>query len=364
MQDRHRQVSPANPACRARVGRDPRPRLARIVTAVDSRGATVAARAGLLVAGNRREEPLGICRRDGHVRLDDGRKPVGQRFPRRATVDRLEDAAIGAGPNRIFPRPLPLFPHGGVDRIGIGWIDVDVVATGVLVLREHLLKRLSAIGRAIDAALLIRSVGMSQRGHEEPVGILGIDGDARNLLRIAQSEVHPRPASVDRLVDAVARRKVGPVKPLATPDVDHVGVGGRDGDGANGSCRLVVENRLPDPSGVRRLPHASVDRRHIEGVGVACMSSRGPGPARAMRTDVPPLQIGEQPGTDLRSLLGRNRGSEGRDTQGQDDDGANHLLAHCRDYLWAHLLLQGTSWSCTDLVSPTTTSVIVSGVRY
>ena len=191
----------------------------------------------------------------------------------------------------------------------VGRIDVDVVAAGVLVFREHLLKRLAAVGRAIDAALLVGTVRVAERGDEEAVGIARVDGDVGDLLRVAQAQMRPRLAGVGRLVDAVAGREIRPVQAFAAADVDDVGVGRRDGDRADGSGRLVVEDRLPHATGVGRLPDAAVDRRHIERVRVAAMPGRRARPARAMRTDVPPAQIGEEARARPAPLLGRQRTS-------------------------------------------------------
>ena len=184
---------------------------------------------------------------------------------------------------------------------------------------EHLLERRAAVGRAIDAALLVRTVGMTEGRDEQPVGILRVDGDVRDLLRVAQTEVRPRPAGVGRLVDAVAGREVGTMEAFPAADVDDVGVGRRDGDGADRPGRLVVEDRLPDAAGVGRLPDAAVHCRHIEGVRMAAMSRRRPRPARAVWTDVAPPHLGEESRVDLCRLLRRHGRGEGRYPEGEND---------------------------------------------
>ena len=292
MRDRHRQVAATDPASRPRIGRDTRPRFAGIIAAIQADRAAIARRAGLVVAGHGCVQPFGICRRNREIRLDDDRQSSRERLPRRATIYRLEHAAVGAGPHRVLPRALTFLPHRGVHGLGVRRIDVDVVAASVLILREHLFEGLAAIGRAINAALVVGTVGMAERGHEEPVGVLRIDNDGGNLLRVAQSEVRPCPAGVGRLVDAVARREIRTVKAFAAADVNRAGVGGSDGDRTDGTCGLVVEDRFPDAAGVSRLPDAAVDRRHIEGVRMARVAGRRAGPACAVRADVPPAQLG------------------------------------------------------------------------
>ena len=115
---------------------------------------------------------------------------------------------------RVLPRPLPLLPQRRVDDVRVRRIDVDVVAAGVLVLVQDLLERLAAVGRAEDAALLVRAVRMAEHRDEQPVRIARIDGDLRDLLRVAQAEVRPRLAGVGGLVDAVADREVGTLRAL------------------------------------------------------------------------------------------------------------------------------------------------------
>jgi hypothetical protein len=56
---------------------------------------------------------------------------------------------------------------------------------------------------------------MTQRRDEEPVRVARIDDDLRDLLRVAKAVVRPGPATVVRAVDAIARREVGALIPLA-----------------------------------------------------------------------------------------------------------------------------------------------------
>ena len=194
MDVRHRFVDAAG---RTGIGRDAPPRLTAVVRAID---------AGAVAGGfDGREQPLRIARRDPDLGVDDAvGQALRQRLPRRAAVDRLEDAAVGAVPRRVFPRTLALLPQRRVDDVGVRRVDVDVLAAGVDVFEEHALERLPAVGRAEDAALFVRAVGMAERGDEQPIGVFRIDGDFRNLLRIAQAEMRPRLAGVRGLIDAVA----------------------------------------------------------------------------------------------------------------------------------------------------------------
>ncbi len=98
-----------------------------------------------------------------------------------------------------------------------------------------MLKGLAAVDGAEDATLVVRTVGMAEHGHEQAVGIFGIDEDGRDLLAVAQTEMLPRLAAVGRFVHAVADGKIGPLQTFAAADIDDVGIGGRDGERADGS---------------------------------------------------------------------------------------------------------------------------------
>ena len=137
---------------------------------------------------------------------------------------------------------------------------------------------------------------MTERGDEQAIGILRIDGDLRNLLRIAEAQVRPRRAGVGRLVDAVADREVRARQPFAAADVEDVGIRRRNRHPANRSGRLVVEDRLPGAAGVVGLPDAAVHHAYIEGEGLTPMSRRRLRPPRAKRPDVAPLHFSEERG--------------------------------------------------------------------
>ena len=84
-------------------------------------------------------------------------------------------------------------------------------------------------------------------------GIARVDGDLRDLLAVAQAEMRPGLAGVGGFVDAVADREIGTLQSLAAADVDDVRIGRRDGDRADGSGRLIVEDRIPGAAVVGRF---------------------------------------------------------------------------------------------------------------
>src|SRR5439155_709912 len=222
------------------------------------------------------------------------RQPAGQRLPGRAAVGRFVQPAARPGELAVFPRRLPGLPEGGVDDARIGGVDDHVGAAGVRVLVEDALEGFSAVDGAEDPALLVWTIWMPEHGDEGTVGILRIDGDLRNLLALPKAKVLPAPPAVDGSVDPVSRGQVGPLQAFAASHIDDVRVRERDGDGADASRRLIVEDRRPRPAVVYRPPDAAVDRTHVEdararrhaGSGLRAPSAKGP--------DRAPVQFGEQ----------------------------------------------------------------------
>ena len=96
------------------------------------------------------------------------------------------------------------------------------MAAGVLVAKEDALPGLAAIARAIDAALLVRAMRVTERGDVDEIGILRVDAHLADVARLREAAVRPGLAAVGGLVDAVAVRDVAANRRLAHADVDHV----------------------------------------------------------------------------------------------------------------------------------------------
>ena len=148
---------------------------------------------------------------------------------------------------------------------------------------------LPAVGRSKDAALLVRAVRMPEHGDEQPVRVARVDDDLRDLLAVAQAEMRPGRAGVDRLVDAVAGGEVGPLQAFAAADVDDARIGRRDRDRADRAGGLVVEDRRPRAAGSRSSSRRrrSPRRRRRRWVATECrrrLSCGRPGRARCGAT--------------------------------------------------------------------------------
>ncbi len=171
-------------------------------------------------------------------------------------------------PSRETYRPLPGPPlmrsHGsrrvchsaGEQDARIVRIETDVGSAGVFADEQHALPRLAAVGGAIDAALLVGAEGVAKDRGISNVGIRRMHDHGADLPDLLP-DVLPRFAGVGRFVDAVARLDVAANVRLAGADVDHVRVRRRDGEGADGRDRLVVEDRLPVDAAVGRFPDAA-----------------------------------------------------------------------------------------------------------
>ena len=134
-----------------------------------------------------------------------------------------------------------------------------------------------------------------------------IDLDIGDHLRIAQAQVRPGLAGVGGFVHAVAGGEIGADDARAGADVDDVGVGGRDGDGADGAGGLVVEERRPGGTVIGGAPDAAVIEADVEDVGLAGDAGESARAAGARRSDGAPVHLGIKAGID------RLRGREGRE---------------------------------------------------
>ena len=115
--------------------------------------------------------------------------------------------------------------------------------------------------------------------------------DARDLLRVGESDVRPRFAAVDRSVHSVALRDVGAHVRLARADIDDVRIGWRHRDRADRSDRLRIEDRLPRAARVIRFPHAAVHAAEIEMLRLSRHASDREHATRAKRTNAAPVRV-------------------------------------------------------------------------
>ena len=170
---------------------DARPRFARIV------GAKNAAFLGCVHGGI---EPIGVAGRnaktDSTQALRVGGQAAREFFPDRAAVHRFVEAAAWALPSPVFPRPLAGCPQVGIDYVGVLGVNGYLNGPRVFVFIKHLFPRFAAVAAAIHAAFFVGAVRVSQYCRKNSVFVGGVNGQAANLLSVAQSQVRPSFARV------------------------------------------------------------------------------------------------------------------------------------------------------------------------
>src|ERR1039458_6799317 len=86
-----------------------------------------------------------------------------------------------------LPGGLPRGPQHGIHSLRVGWIEGQVHGAGVLVLEDHVLPRRAAIDRAEDAPLGIGAVGMAEHRREDALRVMRIDDVGGDLLGVVQA---------------------------------------------------------------------------------------------------------------------------------------------------------------------------------
>ena len=217
-------------------------------------------------------------------------EPRGDRSPRGAAIDRLVEPVVRRqGPRASdLPRRLPRRPQRGEHRFGIGRVDRDVHRAGVLVLVQDLLPRLAAVRRAKQAPLFVRAIRVSEHRGEHAARIARVDEERGNLLTVPQAPMAPGGAAVGGPVDPVPDGQIGPLQPLAGPDVQRLWIGRRHGDRADRARRLAVEDRAPGTTVIPAAPHAAVVHADIQDVRRPRHSNRRHRAATAKRADHAP----------------------------------------------------------------------------
>ena len=196
--------------------------------------------------------------------LRPGRQAALDLRPGRAAVGRLPHAAARATAVHA-PLRAPALVGGGVEHLVVGGIHHQLGGAGFVVHVQRALPRETAVGGLVDAALAARRPQIAEGRHVHDVEVDGIDQDARDLLRRAQTHVLPRAAAVGTLVDAVAPRRRLTVVVLPGAGPDEVRVRRCDGDVTHRRRALVVEHRREGDAVVRRLVDAAGRRGHVEG---------------------------------------------------------------------------------------------------
>ena len=261
-----------------------------------------------------------------------GWKAAGDLAPGPAGIAALVNARV---------RPAAVEPISGAaprirrrdEHLRIGGIHDQVGGAGVLVDGEDVLPGDAAVGGLEDAALFVGAPQPAHRRHVDDVGVLRVDDDAADVLRVAQAHVLPGLAAVDRLVDAVTPRGALAIVRFAGAHPHDVGIGRVDGDVADRHRGLGVEHVLPRVATIDRLQQTAGRRRRIEdrGVGLVHREVRD-APAHEDGPDVPAGDAVEDRVWYLRE------DSRCRKHDSQEEDGATsehkHLGRKNRKAVW------------------------------
>ena len=293
-----RQVAPADPlerpaigGARAFGGRGPV--LAGVGRFIEPDRSRPAVRVG---RGHHRVQQVRITRGNRDVGLEHRGQAIHRGFPGGPTVDRLVDPIPAPAEPAPFPERLLLLPQGREHDVGIAGRKANVVGAGVLILVQHSLERLTAVGRPEHPPLAARPVGVTQGRHEQPVRVGRIDLDHGDHLGFPKAQVGPGLAGIGGFVHPVAGGQIRPDDAGPRPDIDHVGVGRRHRNRADRTGRLPIEQRDPVRPVVGRPPDPAViepDVKHVRLTRDARQSASSAGPGR---TDLTPVHPGRHVG--------------------------------------------------------------------
>ena len=118
-----------------------------------------------------------------------------------------------------------------------------------------------------------------------------MDADPADELAVLQADVLPAAPGIGRLVDAVAVGDVDADRRLAGAGVDHVGIGGRDGDRADRrAAHEAVGDAAPVHAAVVGLPDAAGAGAEVEHHLVDGIAGDGDDAAATRGTDAAPLE--------------------------------------------------------------------------
>ena len=90
-----------------------------------------------------------------------------------------------------------------------------------------------------------------------------------DCARVAESNILPGLAAIDRLVDSVAMRNVAANASFARAHVDHVRVRWRNRQASDRRRSLFIENRRPGHGAVGGLPHTTAGTAEVVRRGIA-----------------------------------------------------------------------------------------------
>ena len=189
-------------------------------------------------------------------------------LPGRAGISRFPDAAPRAAA-RAAPGVNLDLPHAGVEDARVARVHHEIRRADGIIDEQHAVPRPAAVGRAIDAALRLRSIRVTQRRDVDDVGIRGVHDDASDPARVLETGAGPGLSRVRRFEHAPADGNVAADEGLAGSGPDDIRIGRRDGKRTDGRHRLRIEDWIPVNAAVARLPQSARRRAGVVDVRVA-----------------------------------------------------------------------------------------------
>ncbi len=244
------------------------------------------------IAVDVRVDALRIRRRDCDADAADVRgKPVGELRPRLAAVRRFIEPAARAVRWRIdVPRRPPRLPQGCVQNVRVRGIHGQRRRAGIRIFIQNLGPGCAAVDGLEDAALLVRSVLVSERRDVRNLGIARIDDDRADLTRIFKAAMRPGLPGIVGNVHTIAVSDVRTHVRFAAADVDDVRRARSDRDGPDRADIRGVEDRFPRAPRVEGFPHAAVHRAEIEVLRLPGHAGHGQCSTAAKGPDAAPVQ--------------------------------------------------------------------------
>ena len=120
----------------------------------------------------------------------------------------------------------------------------------------------------------------------------------------------PGLATISGAIDTIALGDVRAHVGLAGAHKEHLGITVGDGDGADRSDRLIVEDRLPGAAGIQGFPDATVDGSEIEVLRLPGHAGHRQHATATMGAYRSPVQVAE---------INRGFGEAADQRQAQDD---------------------------------------------
>ena len=237
-----------------------------------------------------------------------GQTLAGYACPGPAVVARLVDTAAQShrGHEVTQPRPLACRPGAGIEMIRIGRVggDVDRARVGAHV--QGTIPAFAPVGRTEYATLLVGAVDVTKCCDQHDVGVARVDVHGADMMCVGQAHRLPAATAIAGAVDPIARADVVALFGLPGAHIDHLRVGGSDGQRANGGHSLLVEYRRPGLARVDSLPHTAPGIAGVISVGLVSDTRCDRAPAGTEWADQAPFES-TQHGRRERVAGGRRR---------------------------------------------------------